>query len=157
VALRLHSLRDDPLRRDHLLRGVRFRRAARLGGPTRRGGEAVEPDERGRARQGSGESQSVQVGVANCLLFQNQNNGLLQRQLSGKINYGSVDKPAPPQKPQPPAGWTGQEPPQAPPPSVPYVPSSNPFRSGNNPFRQEQVQPEAQDTYMHGTVYDRTY
>lgn len=80
---------------------------------------------------------------------------MLQRQLSGKNNYGSVDTPLPP-RPQPPVAWT-QPPPQQPPPSVPYVPSANPFLSGNNPFRQEQVQPEAQDTYMHGTVFDRTY
>ncbi|XP_063927557.1 vesicular glutamate transporter 1 isoform X2 [Zophobas morio] len=90
----------------------------------------------------------------------NQNNGLLERQLSGKLNYGSVDTPAPPPKPQLPAA-PGRVPPEAPPPaqppSVPFVPSGNPFLSGNNPFRQEQVQPQAQDTYMHGTVYDRTY
>ncbi|XP_018324719.1 vesicular glutamate transporter 1 [Agrilus planipennis] len=74
-----------------------------------------------------------------------QSNGLLQRQLSGKnINYGSVDPMSPP----------------PPPYSPPIVQSGNPF-TGNvpntNPFRQEAVQPEPSDTYMHGGVDDRTY
>ncbi|XP_044254276.1 vesicular glutamate transporter 1 isoform X2 [Tribolium madens] len=94
------------------------------------------------------EKQWNQMNEAVPVKAPNQNNGLLQRQLSGKNNYGSVDKPSPP-RPQPPQ--------QQPPPSVPFVPSGNPFLSGSNPFRQEQVQPEAQDTYMHGTVFDRTY
>ncbi|GJQ65577.1 hypothetical protein Trydic_g7675 [Trypoxylus dichotomus] len=65
-----------------------------------------------------------------------QSNGLLQRQLSGKnaINYGSVEEPAPA-----------------------VVTTTNPFISNTNPFRSESIQPEAQDTYMHGTVEDRTY
>lgn len=34
----------------------------------------------------------------------------------------------------------------------------NPFTSNNtNPFRQETVQPEAHDTYMHGTIENRSY
>ncbi|XP_008192852.2 vesicular glutamate transporter 1 isoform X1 [Tribolium castaneum] len=93
------------------------------------------------------EKQWNQLNEAVPVKAPNQNNGLLQRQLSGKNNYGSVDTPAPP-RPQPP---------QQPSPAVPFVPSGNPFLSGSNPFRQEQVQPEAQDTYMHGTVFDRTY
>lgn len=74
-------------------------------------------------------------------------NGVLQRQLSGKANYGSVNTPAPPGS-TPPEDNTR--------PSV--VSSSNPFvSSSTNPFRQEAVQPQAQDTYMHGTIEDRTY
>lgn len=68
----------------------------------------------------------------------------MQRQLSGKTNYGSVDTPLPPRQPE------EQQ------PSV--VPSSNPFASNStNPFRQEAVQPQAQDSYLHGTIEDRTY
>ncbi|RZC34300.1 vesicular glutamate transporter 1 [Asbolus verrucosus] len=111
------------------------------------------------------EKQWNQMNEAVPMKPSTQNNGLLQRQLSGKINYGSVDTPMP-AKPPPPSGWMSEDKPQKPtappqpyqaPPSAPFVPSGNPFLSGNNPFRQEQVQPEAQDTYMHGTVFDRTY
>lgn len=40
------------------------------------------------------------------------------------------------------------------------VQSANPFLSGTvsrNPFRQEAVQPAPTDSYMHGTIDDRTY
>lgn len=80
-------------------------------------------------------------------------NGVLQRQLSGKTNYGSVDTPLPTRVPAPPGS--------TPPENAAHqslVTSSNPFVSaGTNPFRQETVQPQAQDTYMHGTIEDRTY
>lgn len=42
-------------------------------------------------------------------------------------------------------------------PQAPVVPAVNPFTSSANPFRQEAVQPEAQDQYLHGTISDRTY
>lgn len=76
-------------------------------------------------------------GFFNFVSFpeQMQSNGLLQRQLTGKnANYGSVEEPNPA-----------------------IVTTTNPFISGTNPFRSEQIQPEAQDTYMHGTVEDRAY
>lgn len=77
-------------------------------------------------------------------------NGVLQRQLSGKTNYGSVDTPLPSKPPAPPGS--------TPPENNTIVSSSNPFVSTTtNPFRQEAVQPQAQDTYMHGTIEDRTY
>ncbi|XP_031342116.1 vesicular glutamate transporter 1-like [Photinus pyralis] len=64
-----------------------------------------------------------------------QSNGLLQRRLSGKnVNYGTVEPPAPP-----------------------IVSAGNPFVQSTNPFRQEAVQPEPHDSYMHGTVDDREY
>lgn len=39
----------------------------------------------------------------------------------------------------------------------PIVPSGNPFMTSTNPFRQEPVQPQAADTYMHGSIEDRAY
>lgn len=81
-------------------------------------------------------------------------NGLMQRQLSGKASYGSVDTPLPPRGPAPPGRTPSEDNTQQ--PSV--VPSSNPFVStATNPFRQEAVQPQAQDSYMHGTIEDRAY
>lgn len=64
-----------------------------------------------------------------------QSNGLLQRRLSGKnVNYGSLEAPAEPT----------------------IVSTGNPFVN-TNPFRQEAVQPEPHDAYMHGSVDDREY
>lgn len=86
----------------------------------------------------------------------NANNGLRQ-------SYGSVDKPLPPQRPPLPKQTTQETSLQnstyiAEPQPVPEAPSSNPFRSRiTNPFRQESVQPAAQDTYLYGTINDRTY
>ncbi|XP_066141415.1 vesicular glutamate transporter 1 [Euwallacea fornicatus] len=102
-----------------------------------------------------------------------QPNGLMQRRPSGGMtNYGAAMETAlPPSK----ASALPQEvtsgPPVRPPAPRPHfqeeapvqpsvVPSANPFLSGpisRNPFRQEAVQPEAQDTYLHGTIDDRTY
>lgn len=48
-------------------------------------------------------------------------------------------------------------PPIQPPLQTPVVPAVNPFSSSVNPFRQEAVQPEAQDQYLHGSISDRTY
>lgn len=75
-----------------------------------------------------------------------QTNGLLQRQLSGKnANYGAVE--APPRPPEPHPGWT-----------PPVVATGNPFVGSTNPFREpEPVQPEARDSYMHGSLTDREY
>lgn len=136
------------------------------------------------------------------LFFQSQNNGLLQRQLSGVTsNYGAVETPLPSQlpcRPAPPTSQFSQEGPSAnpfnqqqatsftkypqdnianyqyqaadtvatmsqgspsmrPPSHTPVVPAVNPFMSSANPFRQEAVQPEAQDKYLHGSISDRTY
>lgn len=66
-------------------------------------------------------------------------NGTLQRQASTKFGYGTVETQLP-----------------ATPPAVPAVATGNPFVS-TNPFRQEAVQPQAEDTYMHGNIEDRTY
>lgn len=82
--------------------------------------------------------------------FLQASNGLLQRQLSGKLNYGSVDTPLPPRPSAPPTLANAGDQQQT------VVSSTNPFVS-TNPFRQEAVQPEAHDTYMHGSIEDRTY
>lgn len=61
---------------------------------------------------------------------------------------------------QNPSGGTpymSQSAPSARPPQAPVVPAGNPFTSSANPFRQEAVQPEAQDQYLHGSIADRTY
>lgn len=91
---------------------------------------------------------------------------MAQRQLSGVINYGAMETALPP-RPPPPSHQTSQDlPPRPSPPSSlqqqsaqppPVVPAGNPFTSSTNPFRQEPVQPQAQDMYMHGTIQDRTY
>uniref|UniRef100_A0A6P7FDR5 Vesicular glutamate transporter 1 n=1 Tax=Diabrotica virgifera virgifera TaxID=50390 RepID=A0A6P7FDR5_DIAVI len=87
-------------------------------------------------------------------------NGLVQRQSSNASNYGSVETPLPPRPPRPPS-LTSQTFPQETTvesqPEVPMVPAGNPFRSSSNPFRQEPVQPTAQDQYLHGSITDRTY
>ncbi|XP_044749303.1 vesicular glutamate transporter 1 isoform X1 [Coccinella septempunctata] len=90
--------------------------------------------------------------------FANRNNS---------VNYGSVDKQLPPRPPLPrqltqESSLQNVPPQQLPPPSAPPVQQqtgmTNPFTGRiTNPFRQEAVQPEAQDTYMYGTVNDRTY
>ncbi|KAJ8949909.1 hypothetical protein NQ318_010543 [Aromia moschata] len=98
-------------------------------------------------------------------------NGLLQRQpTSGLANYGAMETPLgaekptrPPSLPQRPSLETSAPPPSQAPPAgmvpqhAPMVSSGNPFISSSNPFRQEQVQPVPQDTYLHGTIDDRTY
>ncbi|XP_022913322.1 vesicular glutamate transporter 1 [Onthophagus taurus] len=84
-----------------------------------------------------------------------QTNGLLQTQMSANPTYGTVEPPnqqpkfPPPSYPAPPT-----PPSQAPPP---VVNAANPFLTGSNPFRSESVQPQAEDTYLHGTIADRTY
>lgn len=59
----------------------------------------------------------------------------------------------------PPAQYAIGAPVAQPSPPVQTIPSGNPFTSAvsSNPFRQEAVQPVAQDTYLHGSVQDRTY
>lgn len=44
---------------------------------------------------------------------------------------------------------------EQPPAQIQPPPSTNPFL--NNQIVEEQVQPESKDTYLHGTVQDRTY
>ncbi|CAH1127375.1 unnamed protein product [Ceutorhynchus assimilis] len=77
-------------------------------------------------------------------------------QNGGLTNYGaametSLERPVVP-PPRPPAPRTlSQE---------GIVPPANPFLGGavsRNPFRQETVQPQAQDTYLHGSIEDRSY
>ncbi|XP_019877984.2 vesicular glutamate transporter 1 [Aethina tumida] len=116
------------------------------------------------------EKQWNQMNEAPMKPSPSKSNGLLHRQLSGAAaGYGTVET-ALPARPPPPSHQNSQETPTRPPaprqlpqqpPSAPVVPSGNPFMSGglsgNNPFRQEAVQPEPQDSYMHGTIDDRTY
>ncbi|KAL1509037.1 hypothetical protein ABEB36_003842 [Hypothenemus hampei] len=105
--------------------------------------------------------------------YSTQSNGLMQQHQSGGgiTNYGAAMETALPPPPQPTA------PPHAPNTSgvsqnyyqqqeeplgqQSVIHSGNPFiSSGNlsrNPFRQETVQPEPVDAYMHGTIDDRTY
>ncbi|XP_048526375.1 vesicular glutamate transporter 1 [Dendroctonus ponderosae] len=103
--------------------------------------------------------------------YTSQSNGLLQRQPSGGVtNYGSHMETALPPRPSAAPRQMPPDPPTRPPAPQVYpqeqyqsqqvVPSANPFISGaisRNPFRQEAVQPEPQDAYMHGTIDDRTY
>ncbi|XP_056634797.1 vesicular glutamate transporter 1 [Diorhabda sublineata] len=105
------------------------------------------------------EKQWSQMNEAMPIKKQTPQNGVVQRQTSMSSSYGSVETPLPPRPPRPPS-LTSQTFSQDVPfqqPVEPIVSTGNPFRTSSNPFRQEAVQPNAQDTYMHGTINDRTY
>ncbi|XP_030745507.1 vesicular glutamate transporter 1 [Sitophilus oryzae] len=104
--------------------------------------------------------------------FNTQSNGLLQRQPSGGVtNYGAaMETSLPPSRPPGPRQMSQEVPPRPPAPRTlsqegyatqqAVVSSGNPFSgaaTSTNPFRQEAVQPAPHDSYMHGTIDDRTY
>nr|CAI5869702.1 unnamed protein product [Callosobruchus analis] len=85
--------------------------------------------------------------------------GLLHRKPSGGAShpqqhqppsYGAIMEtqlPPPPSRPPPPAPAS----------ATPSLSTSNPFAVSSNPFRQEAVQPPAEDRYLHGGPQERTY
>ncbi|CAH0559924.1 unnamed protein product [Brassicogethes aeneus] len=113
------------------------------------------------------EKQWNQMNEAPIKKSPSQSNGLLHRQLSGAASgYGTVETALPARPPPPPRQLSQETPVRPAPPrqlpqpqAPPAVPVGNPFlaSSGTNPFRQEAVQPAAQDSYLHGSVEDRAY